>query len=252
MIKEEITVSGWEIINAAVSGIMRFHKYLFAFLVTSCLFWGQPYAYGDIYSCPDKNGTIHFTNTPVSQNCQIMNLKGRQHSPRYERGVRKKFGRGSSQSYDSYIKKVGNRYNVDPHLIKAVIKTESGFNRYAVSKRGAKGLMQLMPATAKELRVGDPFDPKENIDGGTRYLRKLLDIFNGNLGLTLAAYNAGPTRVKKNNKIPRIPETVNYVRKVLRYYKAYKRGGVGDTSGSPVIRIGEMTLATHDPRVEIL
>ncbi len=212
----------------------------------------QSFAYAGIYGCPDGSGGMHYTNTPVSQNCQPMNLKGRDSSRGYYSGGK----RGSSynsRSYDSYIKKVGNRYNVDPNLIKAVIKAESSFNRYAVSKKGAKGLMQLMPETARELRVKDPFDPKENIDGGTRYLRKLLDTFKGDLALTLAAYNAGPTLVKRYNRIPRIPETLNYVKKVLRQYRAYK-GGVGKISLSlpSVIRIGEMTLKQQGPNDEIL
>jgi soluble lytic murein transglycosylase-like protein len=184
------------------------------------LLWQSP-IFAAIYSCADKNGNIHFTNTPVSQSCEAMDLK-RNHKQRYYSPKNSKNHRYNSNSYDRYIKTIARRYRMDPHLIKAVIKTESGFNRYAVSKRGAQGLMQLMPATARELRVRDPFDPRQNIDGGTRYLRKMMDIFGGNLGLALAAYNAGPNRVQKNNKIPRIPETIVYVRKVLKQYRKYK------------------------------
>jgi soluble lytic murein transglycosylase-like protein len=108
-------------------------------------------------------------------------------------------------------------------LIKAIIKAESGFDRYAVSSRGAQGLMQLMPATAKELKVFDPFNPEQNIDGGVRYLRSLLKMFNGNLVLSLAAYNAGPTLVKKTGGVPRINETRRYIKKVLAYYDQFNK-----------------------------
>ena len=105
-----------------------------------------------------------------------------------------------------------------------MIRAESSFDRYAVSKRGAQGLMQLMPDTAKHLEVVDPFNPSQNIEGGRRYLRYLLDAFDQELPLTLAAYNAGPTLVKRINRIPRIPETVKYVRRVMDYYKEYRGG----------------------------
>ncbi len=223
--------------------------FLFSITIFFSLVLVQPNVSAQIYSCPDKNGSIHFTNTPVSEKCEVMNMKRRK-SSRYKRGT--SYGKSSSRNYDNYIRTAGNRYNVDPLLIKAVIKTESGFNRYAVSKKGAKGLMQLMPATAKELRVRDPFDPRQNIDGGVRYLRKLLNLFNGNLALSLAAYNAGPTRVKRDNRVPRIPETVNYVKKVLRYYKAYKGGRIVEVTAPPVIHISKMTPTNQDPRTEIL
>jgi len=116
-------------------------------------------------------------------------------------------------------------YNIDPHLIKAVIRTESGFNHRAISRKGAQGLMQLMPGTAEDLRVDNPFNPGENIDGGVRYLRSLLDTFDGNLILSLAAYNAGPGLVKRTGGVPRIPETIDYVRKVLFNYRMYKATG---------------------------
>lgn len=188
--------------------------------IFAIILWLSP-AQAGIYSCTDRYGNVHFTNTPVSQNCEAMDLK-RNHKSRYYTPSKKKNHRYSSNSYDNHIKVIARRYRMDPNLIKAVIKTESGFNRYAVSKKGAQGLMQLMPATARELRVRDPFDPRQNIDGGTRYLRQMMDTFGGNVILALAAYNAGPTRVKKHNKIPRIPETISYVRKVLKQYRKYK------------------------------
>lgn len=111
--------------------------------------------------------------------------------------------------------------DVDPSLIMAIIKTESNFDKNSISPKGAQGLMQLMPETARGLHVSDPLDPKQNIAGGTRYLRSLLDNYNGKLELSLAAYNAGPGNVK--DQIPNIPETKQYVSQVMGYYKKYRR-----------------------------
>ena len=118
------------------------------------------------------------------------------------------------------IQKAALEHGVDPHLIRAVIKTESNFDPLAVSPKGAQGLMQLMPATARELNVSDPLDPQDNINGGAKYLRLLLDSYNWDLELSLAAYNAGPGRVK--TLIPNIPETKKYVAKVLASYQNYQ------------------------------
>ena len=112
---------------------------------------------------------------------------------------------------------------VDPALVRAVIKAESSFNAGAVSRKGAMGLMQLMPQTALSLHLSNPYDPQQNISGGVRHLRYLLDRFQGNVPLALAAYNAGETRVSRESRIPRIGETREYVRRVLRYYKDYRQ-----------------------------
>ena len=114
---------------------------------------------------------------------------------------------------------------MDSDLVKAVIKAESNFNHQAVSRKGARGLMQLMPATASSLQVHDSFHPEKNIDGGVRYLRYLLNVFRGDLSLALAAYNAGEKAVAKyNNSIPPYQETQHYVRRVLSYFNQYKNG----------------------------
>lgn len=132
-----------------------------------------------------------------------------------------------SDNISDAIKKSSQKYNVDEGLIKAVIDVESSFNPMAVSKAGAQGLMQLMPQTQKSLGVDNPFDVLENIDGGTRYLRTLLDAFSGNKELALAAYNGGIGRMKKLGvdsveEIQKMPkETQNYVSKVLKEYSKY-------------------------------
>ena len=201
-------------------------KYLFVLIGIVLFVLPQTEAEAVMYVCVDAAGKKHYTNVNNSVTCRPLTKK--------KRGIRRPNGRNgsyalmgsglaqNSSTYDYHINRFSRLYNVDPYLIKAVIKTESNFNRYALSKAGAQGLMQLMPATARELRVRNPYNPIENIDGGTRYLRNMLDIFDGNVSLSLAAYNAGPTLVKRIQRIPRIPETVRYVKKVLAHYKGYR------------------------------
>src|SRR5881296_1695242 len=123
---------------------------------------------------------------------------------------------GVSASLHAHIRDVGNRYGVSPDLIVAIIEAESSFNPRAVSRRGARGLMQLMPGTAATLGVGDPFDPRENIEAGVRHLRALMDRFEGDLPLVLAAYNAGERAVIGHRGIPPYRETRQYVKRILR------------------------------------
>lgn len=126
---------------------------------------------------------------------------------------------------DAAIEQAAERHDVDPNLVRSVVKVESNFNPNAVSRKGAMGLMQLMPATARSLNVSNPFDPQQNVDAGVRHLKKLLESYGGDVSLTLAAYNAGAGAVARSAGIPRYAETQNYVRRITDLYA----GGGGGT-----------------------
>ena len=168
----------------------------------------------DIYKYVDEEGVLHLTNVPTEINARyVLVLK--------EKPVR--FSAGTDiTKYDRLITKAAEKYQVDSALIKAVIKAESNFNHKAVSPVGARGLMQLMPTTASYLQVPDSFHPEQNIEGGVRYLRYLLNLYPNNLPLALAAYNAGEGAVSRyNNRIPPYRETQGYVTRVLNYFNKY-------------------------------
>jgi soluble lytic murein transglycosylase-like protein len=178
-------------------------------------------AAADIYSYVDADGTMHFTN-----------VRGRDkrykllHKSSSRRDARSATASASSidrfTRYNDTVRQAAALYQIPEELIRAVIKVESDYDAAAVSRAGARGLMQLMPETAERMQVRDILDPRENILGGVRYLRVLANLFNGDLGLTLAAYNAGEGAVIRHGGIPPYAETQSYVVKTISYYRRYR------------------------------
>ena len=180
---------------------------------------------GDIYKYVDPEGVIHLTNVPTEHNVPyVLVMKEKRVLLQVIEDITSQM-KGDVSGYDDLIAKTSEKYRVDSALVKAIIKAESNFNHRAVSPVGARGLMQLMPATAATLQVQDSFHPENNIDGGVRYLRYLMNLFNGNLPLVLAAYNSGENTVLRyKNRIPPYQETQTYVRRVLDYFSRYSSG----------------------------
>ena len=195
------------------------------------VFWLPGLAAADIYLYRDRFGVLHFTNAPADGGSRMV-IKERPLPPAPPMLV-PAVGRipdPAPTSYDGIIREIAERYNVEYALVKAVIKAESDFDRLAVSPKGALGLMQLMPATAAQHQVRNVFLPRDNIEGGVRHLRLLLDRYGGNLPLAIAAYNAGTQRVEDAGGVPPITETRQYVARVLRYRVTYRREGTGVAS----------------------
>jgi hypothetical protein len=189
--------------------------FLFTF-VFYIAFLPADHVHADIFKYVDDEGVLHLTNVPSIPNAKyVLILKEKRILFRSDIDISK---------FDQIIINAADKYKIDSALIKAVIKAESNFNHQAVSPVGAQGLMQLMPATALQLQVEDAFHPEKNIEGGARYLRYLLNVYQGNLTLALAAYNAGERAVAKyNNRIPPYRETQNYVKRVLNFYKTFSK-----------------------------
>lgn len=188
-------------------------------------------ANADVYALKNDKGVTHFTNAPSHGDKRYQRVL---HIPKVVstgKFVARKTNEPvwvvapRSDAYGEDIARVAEAYRVDEALIKAVIQAESGFRPAAVSHKGAMGLMQLMPATARRYGVEDPYDPAQNIHGGTRYLRDLLDLFNNNPELAVAAFNAGENAViRHGHKIPPYRETLAYVPKVMAIYEKLRTG----------------------------
>jgi soluble lytic murein transglycosylase-like protein len=184
---------------------------------------------GDLYSFVDEEGVMHFTNAPTDGRFK------RVHRTSEVGGLYRASARAGqkpvppparrAEPYVGHVRTAADKYKLPEALILAVIAVESNFDPRALSEKGAMGLMQLMPGTARDLYVADAWDPGQNIEGGARYLRLLANQYAGDMVKTLAAYNAGPDAVRRAGEtVPNIPETREYVRKVVALYQAYKVG----------------------------
>ncbi|MFZ5876178.1 MAG: lytic transglycosylase domain-containing protein [Nitrospirota bacterium] len=194
------------------------------------------------YVAPD--GSIHYANAPMTGNY-------RPYATRSDVGFsRLRSGKVSRSRYYPMIDKTAREHQMDPALIRAVVKAESDYNPQAVSSAGALGLMQLMPGTAQDLAVRNPFDPEENVRGGVQYLRYLLTRFNGDTALALAAYHAGEQRVERHNGVPPIEATKTYVKRVLNYHKKYRQSMPDTEAAIYRVRSGDAVHYTTTPPVE--
>ena len=189
-----------------------------------------------VYSFRDRRGTQHFTNVPTDTRFKPVPIERRvmriSYTPKASqaRGATRSFARADTiwsqppEGLEKMIDDTARRYGVDPALVHAVVRAESAFDHLAVSSAGAQGLMQLMPGTALEVGVRDPFHPRENLEGGVYYLSQMLDRFQGNTQLALAGYNAGPGAVERFGGVPPYGETLEYIERVFRFRQEYLLG----------------------------
>ena len=198
------------------------------FLIATLLAASAAAAHSQIYAYVDADGLRHYTDVPDNNRYRLLILSPRDRTAsgdHYDAMLLAKAGR-----YDSIIEKAATAASVEPNLLRAVIVVESGFNSRAVSKRGAMGLMQLMPATATRFGVSNPYDPLQNVHAGARYLKFLIDRFGQDVRLALAAYNAGEDAVDRNGgQIPPFSETMAYVPRVLKIYQMLRNQPPRDT-----------------------
>ena len=205
---------GWSVRRAALGllfGIIP--ASIFAWLAMVVLAVGSSWA-GGLYTFTDARGTIHFSDRPQDVRYRLKVLP----QGRLALESRVKITR---REIDEIIQRVSLDHEIDPALVKAVVAAESNFEASAVSRAGAVGLMQLMPGTAADMGIEAPFEPRQNVQGGVRYLKLLLQRFDA-LEHALAAYNAGPETVDRHEGIPPYPETREYVARVLRFYSRYR------------------------------
>lgn len=181
------------------------------FVIILCILSVSP-AWADIYRYIDEKGAVIFTDTPTHAGFKVYI---------YERAAYRTLSARNYYPYRNAVLRACTLYEMDEALIRAVIEVESDYNRYAVSRAGARGLMQLMPETMQHMGVKNPWDPVQNIQAGTKYLKSLLKKFSGNKRLALAAYNAGPNNVIRYGDVPPYEQTENYVRKVMNRYLDY-------------------------------
>ena len=183
--------------------------------ILSFLFW--PVVSGaDIYRYVDRDGGVHYSNTPPDEKFTLYLREGPKAPPRVPASATL-----DASWMNGYVDRISRANDLPPALVHAIIKAESNGQRKAVSPKGARGVMQLMPFTSKRMQVADPFDPIENIEGGIRYIKELLVTFEGDLTNAVAAYNAGPAAVRKYGGVPPYQETRLYVRRVMELYRQY-------------------------------
>jgi len=204
---------------------MMTRKHIAALLMLGCGLYRPGWA--DIYTYTADDGTVSLSNVPTDERYTVLIAAPEQAlaaAPGFS--VHKgKSNLARKAGFDQMVDEVSRTYGMESALLHAVISVESHYNPKAVSNKGAAGLMQLMPQTAKRYGVVDAFDPLQNLDGGAQYLRDLLRMFNNNVSLALAAYNAGEHAVMKHgNRIPPYRETLNYVPRVLDFYQRYRSG----------------------------
>jgi soluble lytic murein transglycosylase-like protein len=203
---------------------MKFKQTINMLIFAICASLMAPTAYADIYKYTDKRGRVILTDTPKSSKYVKLVKTWKGWVPLKTGSISYKNFEKNKKKHTGTINSIASQYKLPKSLVHAVITAESAYDSEAVSKAGAVGLMQLMPGTAKRYGVNNRRNPYENISGGSQYLRDLLVLYNNNLKLVLAAYNAGEGAVKKyNNTIPPYKETQNYVKKVISYYNKYKQ-----------------------------
>lgn len=215
------------------SRLMRFSTSMGLVAAGLIVGMGAP-AHADIYRCKRSDGTHHYTNVREKGRCVVV-VRGSKKSKAKSStskgsGSKKPPNRNPKDPnrysrYNGLINEAARLYQLPNSFIRAVMRVESNFNPTVVSRAGAMGLMQLMPKTARSMGVSDPFDERQNVLGGARYLRILANRFKGDLILTVAAYNAGESAVEKYGGIPPYQETQRYVRRVLKHYYAYRSEG---------------------------